>query len=62
MITEYRDSTGYFTALDAANLLRLLQDRVQGSPHSAGSLQLSFFKQEQGSVTWLLKNQIEGLR
>ena len=52
---------GLFTVSDTENLQRSLQDLVLASPHSAGSLQLIFFKLGNGSVTWLLRNQTEEL-
>ena len=33
----------------------------QGNPHGAGTLQLTFFRMETGSVTWLLKNRTDEL-
>ena len=59
--TESKDSTTYYMVQDTESLLRLLQAVEQASPHSAGTLQLHYYRMETGSVTWLLKNRIGAL-
>ena len=59
--TESKDSTTYYMVQDTESLLRLLQAVEQASPHSAGTLQLHYYRMATGSVTWLLKNRIGAL-
>ena len=54
---DLKGSTTYYMAHDTESLSQLLQAAAQGSPHSAGTLRLSYYRMETGSVTWLLKNQ-----
>jgi anthranilate/para-aminobenzoate synthase component II len=57
MSIDNTDSTTYYMASDMESLSQLLQVAEQGSPLSAGTLQLHFYRMGNGSVTWLLKNQ-----
>ena len=55
--THFKDYNESFTAYDTESLLRLLVDLVRANPASVGNLQLLYYKKENESVTWHLKNQ-----
>jgi hypothetical protein len=61
MTIHLSDSTNYFMASDAESLQQSALDLVLESHLSAGTLQLRFYKLANGSVIWLLKNQIDAL-
>ena len=61
MTTPTQGSTKYSMESDMESLSPLLQEAALESPASAGSLRLTFYKMEDGSVTWLLKNQTDVL-
>ena len=56
MNTVKQDLTTYYMASDMESLLQLLQGQVLESPHSAGTLQVHYYKMANGSVTWLSKS------
>ena len=62
MITHSADYRQSYTESDTENLSQLLREAVLASPHSAGTLQLVYFKKEHELVTWLWRNRIEGLQ
>ena len=59
MSIHFPDLTTSSTAYDTESFAQLLQEVVSEKAASAGILQLLYYKTENGSVTWLLKNQTE---